>query len=135
MESGAKHIVQALLLGSVVGAVASHAKPKRVPIEPQARVRIGDDNRRVVDAEKQPAFGCLPLRVAFAGGELQDLERMTVGVLEVERLDSARRDVPIREPLRLGRCVLDLVLSEARIGGIHVGDDDRDVLEPAIVAA
>ena len=34
-----------------------------------------------------------------------------------------------------GRRVLDAVLAQPRVGRVHVADDDRDVLEPAVVAA
>ena len=59
---------------------------------------------------------------------------MPVGILEIERLDASSRGIPVGKPLRLRRGMLDLALAQPR-ACVHVRHDDRDVLEPAIVAA
>ncbi len=43
--------------------------------------------------------------------------------------------VPRGQGLRLGRGVSDVVLPQQGIGPVHVRDDDRDVLEPTVIAA
>jgi len=75
-----------------------------------------------------------PARVALVGRELQDLERVAVGIAEVERLDPARLGIPVRQPLRPGGDLLDLVATEPEVGLLQVAGDDRDVLEPDVVA-
>ena len=77
----------------------------------------------------------MPVRIALARREPEDLEEVAVRVLEVEGADAAGVRVPVRQPLRRGRGVLDPVLAEPRIGPVHVAHDDRHVLEPAVVAA
>jgi hypothetical protein len=65
---------------------------------------------------------------------MQDFEGMAVGVLKVEGADAGSILVPVRQPLRSGGGVLNVVLPQNLVGAIDVADDDRDVLEPAIVA-
>src|SRR5713226_2581950 len=77
----------------------------------------------------------MPLGIAFTVGELQNLHGMFIGVFEVESSDAARVVVPIRQPLRTGGGVLDFILSQHRVGAVHVADDDRDVLKPDVVAS
>ena len=55
-------------------------------------------------------FGC-PL----SAGKRDDLEKVAVGIAEVERADAAGIRVPVRQALRSGRRVLDAVLPE-RVG-------------------
>ncbi|MDX1541066.1 MAG: hypothetical protein R3349_06640, partial [Geminicoccaceae bacterium] len=72
----------------------------------------------------------MPLRVALAVGEGQDLERIAVRILEVEGLDPAGVRVPVGQALGSGRGEGDVVPAEPVEGPVHVGDDERDVLEP-----
>ena len=60
---------------------------------------------------------------------------MPIGILEVERPDPARVGVPVGQPLRLGRGALDAVPLQPQMGLVDVVHDDRDVLEPAVVAS
>ena len=39
-----------------------------------------DDDRGVIDAEEERVAARVPLRLALAGGELQDLEEVAVGI-------------------------------------------------------
>src|SRR5262249_62080760 len=97
-----------------------------------------DDDRRVVDPEKEPVEpvgGAMPARIALPFRELEDLQGMAVRIPEVEGLDSSRVLVPVRQPLRAGGGVLDLVLAKPAGGCVRVPDDDRDVLEGAVIAA
>jgi len=55
--------------------------------------------------------------------------------LKVEGLDPSSVRVPSRQRLRTGGHELDLVLLPHREGLVHVGHDDRNVLERAVVAA
>ncbi len=77
----------------------------------------------------------MPLGIAFTIGELQNLHGMFIGVFEVESFDAARVFVPIRQLLRTGGGVLDFILSQNRVGAVHVADDDGDVLKPDVVAS
>jgi hypothetical protein len=88
----------------------------------------------VVDAEEERVLG-LPARLALAGGELQHLEEVAVGIAEVERLDAGGPDVPCRQTLRARGRMSHAVLPESRVGVFHVRGDDGDVLKPAVVAA
>src|SRR5258705_3175304 len=110
-EAGAKDVVQALLLRPVVLALACHSKAERIPIAAKALRGIADDDRGVVDA-KEEAIAPAPLRIALAGREPQDLERVAVRVLEVKRADPARAYVPVGEALRRRRGVLDAMLAK-----------------------
>src|SRR6266849_6573959 len=77
----------------------------------------------------------MPLGIAFTLGKLKNLHGMFIGVFEVESFDAARVFVPIRQPLRTGGGVLDFILSQSRVGAVHVADDDGDVLKPNVVAS
>src|SRR5262249_48013272 len=77
----------------------------------------------------------LPLRVALAFRELQNLQGVSVGVFEIKSFDPACILVPIWQPLRPGRSVLDFMLAQPLIGALHIARDDGDVLEPAVVTA
>src|SRR5437016_5929343 len=67
----------------------------------------------------------MPLGIAFTLGELQNLHGMFIGVFEVESFNAARVFVPIRQPLRTGGGVLDSILSQNRVGAVHVVDGYR----------
>ena len=83
-----------------------------------------------------PRAPLVPLRVALAWRELQDLEVIAVRVAEVEGLDAAGVRVPVRQALRAARGVLDL---EACAACAYASSMSltmmRDVLKPSIVAA
>ena len=68
-QARAEHVVQVLLLGVVVLAFAGNGHAERVAVERQRRVRVVDDDRRVVDAEKQRDPSSLPLLQPFPGGK------------------------------------------------------------------
>ncbi len=76
----------------------------------------------------------MPLLGAFARRELEDFEVVAIGVAEVERLDAAGIRIPVRQRLRFGRRVTHLVVAQPPIRSVHVAHDDRDVLEPEVVA-
>ena len=58
---------------------------------------------------------------------------MAIRIAEVEGADAAGVRVPIRQPLRSRRRVLDLELFQALVRSRHVADDDCRVLKHAIV--
>src|SRR5262249_7712611 len=109
----AEDVVQPFLFGSVVRAFASDPKAQSIPIEAEALAGVGDDDRRVVDAEEQPVGGRMPFRIALSRREMQNLEGVPVGVFEVERFDSSGRRIPIGETLWLWRRVLDTMLPQS----------------------
>src|SRR5262249_48438955 len=76
-----------------------------------------------------------PFRRPFAWRKPQDLQHVPIRVLEVEGTNPAGLWVPIRQPLWARRNVDDAGALQPRIRTVHVADDDRDMLEPAVLAA
>src|SRR6185369_5628267 len=97
------------LLCAVVLARAGDAQAECVAIKLQTRLGVADDDRGVIDAKKQFVF-LLPLLLAFAFRELQNLEPVLVRVSKVKRFDAARVLVPVRQALWASRGVFDFVL-------------------------
>jgi hypothetical protein len=131
----AAHRVQPLLLRPGVLAGADDPQAESVAVEREALRRVADCDRRVIDAQEQPIRRLLPAPIALAGREPDELERMAVGVAEVERADAAGVRVPVGEALGLRRHVGDALVTEPLVRAVHVANDDRHVLEPAVVAA
>ena len=114
--------------------------------DPHARARRGRRRRlRSVSAttiavwsmpRKRSSPGRCHFARALAGREMQDLEHVAVGVLEVEGLDAGRRPGSSRAGAagRSRRARRGCARSQ-RVGARHVAHDDRDVLEGAVVAA
>src|SRR6266536_3774474 len=132
---GTKHIVQMLLLGSVVLALSGHMHSEQVAIELDASVGVPHHDCRMVNAEKQPVCRAVPLLQALVRRKLQHLHRVPIWILEVERRDARRVLVPVRKALWSRRSVFYLVLTQPGISLIHVADNDRDVLKPPIITA
>ena len=63
-------------------------KPEHVAIERQAGLRIAHHDGGVVDAPEQPVARRVPLGVALVRRELQQLERVAVGIPKIERPDA-----------------------------------------------
>src|SRR5689334_2875529 len=93
-------VVQALLLGTIVLTFSCHMHPEQVTVELKARLGIADNDGSVIDAQEQPAIRFVPLRIAFALWEPEDLERMSIGITEVKGSNPTGSFVPLREPLR-----------------------------------
>src|SRR6185437_14402934 len=123
-----------LLLRAVVLTRARDVQSECVSIKLQARFRVTDDDRSVIDAEKQLVF-LLPLRITFAGRELKNLEPMLVRIAKVKRLDAAGIFVPIGQSLWTSRSVFDFVRAQHCVSFVHVTRDDCNMLKPSIVAA
>src|SRR5262249_54584475 len=51
-QTRSKHVVEPLLLRTIVLAFSSNLKPENVAIEPQARICIRDHDRRVIYSQK-----------------------------------------------------------------------------------
>jgi hypothetical protein len=133
-EARAEDGVEPFLFDAVVLAGAGDRQPESVTPERERPLGVGDDDGRVVDAEEELSL-LLPARLTLACRIRDHLERVAVGVLEVEGRDAAGVRVPVREALRPRGGVADPMLPEACVGLLHVGDDDGDVLERAVVAA
>src|SRR5262249_42736327 len=121
--------------GIVIFTLTRDFQTQGISIKLQTLRRVPDDNRRVIDTQKQRTYGMLPFRIAFAFGELQNLQVMAIRIPEVKSLDTASILVPLRQALRTGRRMLNLVLAEQAVSLLHVTYDDGNVLEPAIIAA
>src|SRR5206468_211628 len=98
-QVGAKHIVQMLLLGSIVLALSGHMHAEQVAVELNAGVGVRHHYCCMVDTEEQLFRWTVPLLQAFVRRELQHLNRMPIWILEVERRDTRRILVPVREAL------------------------------------
>src|SRR2546423_521842 len=85
---GSRHLVQAFLLGLVALAPAGDLETERVAVELQALLGVAHDDRRVIDPEEDAIARPLPAGFALPGGELENLERVAVRVLEGERADA-----------------------------------------------
>src|SRR5215469_13994985 len=80
-----------LLFGPIVFALASNRESECAVVELQARIRVADDDRRMINPEKKLA-GCLvPFRVAFVRRELQNFKWMAVRVLEIKGPNAGSR--------------------------------------------
>ncbi len=98
-QVSAKHVVQVLLLGSVVLALSGHMQAEQVAVELNAGFGIPHHNCGMVDAEKELVASAVPLLRPLIGRKLQHLNRMPIWILEVERRDARRVLVPIRKAL------------------------------------
>src|SRR3954447_11080426 len=132
-QACAENVVEPLLLGTVILALARDLHPQPVPIELQAGLCVSNDDRGVIYSQKQAIRRGVPLRIALARREPQDLQRMPVRIAKIERADAARVEVPDRQKLRPRRRMLHLVLPEPLVTAIHVADNDRDVLKPVVI--
>src|ERR1051326_1508725 len=99
------------LLGAVVLTHARDVQAECVSIKLQARFRITDDDCSVIDTEKQ-LFFLLPLRIAFAGRELKNLEPVLIRIAKVKCLDAAGIFVPVGKSLWTSRGVFDFVRAQ-----------------------
>lgn len=70
----------------------------------------------------------------LSGGELDQLQRVAIRILEVERADAARGGVPVGQALRRRRDLGDAMPAQPEERLIDVVHDDRQVLEPPVVA-
>src|SRR5207245_2984543 len=94
----AEDVVEPLLLRPVVLAPAHGPHAEDVPVEAEARLGVAHDDRGVVDTEEHAVTGPMPAGVALVGRELEDLERVPVGIPEVEGADAGRVRVPVGKP-------------------------------------
>ena len=88
----------------------------------------------MVDAEKQPVL-VLPAGLALARRILDQFQGVSVPVAKIDGPDAAGIRVPRRQKLRPGRDRRSAGAQHGRIRLVDVGHNDRQVLEPAIVAA
>src|SRR5215470_12517902 len=99
MKTSAEDVVQVLLLSSEVLALTGHLESERVAVEPQALLGVAYDYGGVIYAQEQFVRWLAPLCCSFVGRKLQNLERVTVRVFEVERFDSGCRFYGFRKRL------------------------------------
>src|SRR5438067_13677503 len=124
-----------LLLDSVVLTLSNLLQTEGIAIKLKTSLGVIDDDRGVVDPEKQLAGLSMPLWITLTVWEPQNLESMLIGIFEVEGFDACRILVPFRQGLRGGRRVLHFILPQPCIGLVHIRDYDGDMLEPSIIAA
>src|SRR5262249_30200168 len=101
-----EHIVQPFLLRAVVLAAAHDTKTERITIAGETPIGVRYHDRRVIDAEKEPARRTVPAPIALVRRKPEDLEEVAVRVPEVERADPRSVHVPVREPLGRRRRML-----------------------------
>src|SRR5579863_6039442 len=93
---------------------------------------VGNTNRRMVDAEKKAGLGVpLPIRRHPAAWKFQQFQRMTVGIAEFERRDTARGGRQLLRPV--GRdCDPPIGGNQPLISCMDVRNDDRKMLKAKI---
>src|SRR5205814_9804906 len=91
------------LLRPKVFAFARLAQPKQITIKMQARFRIRDSNRSMIDTEEEVIGLFLPTRIAFAGRKVNDLQVVLIGITKVERFDPRSGGERCRQRLGPGR--------------------------------
>src|SRR5829696_4812671 len=77
----------------------------------------------------------MPFRITLVGWKGEHFQGMPVRIAEIESANSTGVPVPIGQPLRTWRSVLHFVLAQPLISLVHIADNQRYMLEPAIVAA
>src|SRR5256885_16534714 len=77
------------LLGPKIFALPCFAQSEQITIKMQARFRIRDSNRSMIDAEEEVIGLFLPTRIAFARRKIDHLEVMLVGIAKIECFDSS----------------------------------------------
>src|SRR4029453_7673788 len=65
-HSRSEHIIEMLLFGAVVFALACKLHFQNILVELQAALRVRYRDRRVIDTQKKTPVGLLPLRIPFA---------------------------------------------------------------------
>src|SRR4051794_17844654 len=83
---------------------------------------------------KQPA-AVVPFGASFVRGKPQQLERMTIRILELVRLDASRSAIGFRDRLRRAGDALQSERAQMLVCFVHVAHHDCEVLEPQIVGA
>ena len=125
--------VQHVLCRSAVQGGDAHAEAEQIPVERHALVGAGHGHCGVVDAAKELA-GILPRRVALSRREIDQLERMTLRVMKLDRLDAGRAGIGRRDGDGMRGDLPHIVVLQDFVGSIHVADDDGHMLEPGVVA-
>ena len=127
-------VVQGFLLGPAILRGAGHAEAEYRAEECRAAGQVADRDGGVIDAQEAArAARVPPLPWLSPRGEREQLQRVAVVIPELEREHAARalgqlyRAGPADRPEP--RVRHDLLM-----GGRHVADDDRHVLEPEIGA-
>src|SRR5215472_5885219 len=110
---------------------ADNGKSEQVAVEPQTRVGIADGDGAMVYAEEQLVRGGMPLRLPFVGREVDELQRVAVGIPEVEGFDAGGIYIPIGKALWAGRDFLHMRITQPLVRGLQVAYDNGDVLKPA----
>src|SRR5215469_18976517 len=94
-------VVQMLLLGAIVFALTGDPHAQQIAIKTQACFCVTHHNGGVIDTEEKLVRRPVPFFSSLIRRELQNLERMTIRVFEIESLDSRCLRVPIGKALRL----------------------------------
>src|SRR5215469_11304300 len=122
------------LLGTIVFAFPGYSETKQISIKLQAHFCVADNDCGVIDAQEQLRGRLMPFQLTFLRRELQNLQRVSVRILEVKGANSGCCLEVVGQKLGAGRDLTNLILAKPVIGAIHVACDDGDMLKPAIVA-
>src|SRR5262244_4589183 len=88
----------------------------------------------MTETKEELAGRLLPDRGGLAGREVNQFQIVTFRVAELDRLDTGCPRVRFRDRDRVCRNLLDVVLLQDLVRGIHVADDDGHMLEPLVIA-
>ena len=102
MDNSAGDSGQLFLFDPRVVTSADNGKSEQIAVEPQTRVGVANGDGAMVYAEEQLVRSGMPLRLPFVGREVYELERVVIGISEVEGFDAGGIDIPIGKALRTG---------------------------------
>src|SRR5262245_21077552 len=114
MQARAEHVVQVLLLGTVVLALPCRLHAQDVAIKLETLLRARNHDRGMVDAEKSSILA-LPSGISLSWREINDFQIVPVRITEIKRADAGGCLVPVGYALRPCRSVLHPVRAQMRV--------------------
>ena len=117
--------------------MAFERKAQHIAVKPKARLGVGDADGGMIKPFGLARWnlGLVPARIPFFRRELEQLQRVSVGIFELEGLNASGRWIPIRQCLRGTGDHPEPIRSHRLDLSRQVVAHQADVLEPAVVAA
>src|SRR5262249_32636764 len=126
--------VQDLLRRAGVQRNRTDLQSEQIAIERHARVAGRNGHGGVIEPEEQLVRRLVPGCIAFPGWEIDQLEIVTFRIMEFDCLYPRGARVRGRDGDGVRRNLLDVVVLQDLVSGIHVPHDDGHMLEPLVVA-
>ena len=137
-QSRPTDIVQVFLFDAVIFTFPGNLHLQQITIKFKASLRVLNDNRGVVNAEKQFAFVSrqfVPFSCPLAGWVFNQFEDVMIDISKIKGFDSGGWFEIGRQSLRCGRHVPNFVATQIFVGSVQIADDDGQMLKPTVVAA